>query len=180
MKYLWIIIAVIIFVLMTVVGYYADKTDFGKNKLEKKPKPVKEKKEKHLKKEITVQEELEDNIPTTIPETNEEFFQIEPKQRNYMELLPEENMTEEVKVPEKKAKKKWKFGKKQKPIEELEKETIPFQQDITIDPLMEMPTLSNDFEESDDDDLLQTIDLHEKLPDLDSIADNNNDDLWNF
>ena len=81
-NYIWILIIGIV-ILMTIIGYIADKTEFGKNKpvKEKKEKVKKEKKKKE-KDEIFEEEpeeaveNNEEKIPSEI-ETAEDDFDIE-------------------------------------------------------------------------------------------------------
>lgn len=53
-NYIWIIVAVVI-ILMTIIGYIAEKTDFGRKEFEKREKKVKEKKIKE-KKAVAIEE----------------------------------------------------------------------------------------------------------------------------
>ena len=100
-NYIWILIIAIVLV-MTVIGYIADKTDFGK-KTEKvvKEKPVKEKKVKEEKIEEVVSEDLEETLPkeeinvvNDFPyedtETEEETNEVEQVE-DEMDLNPKED-----------------------------------------------------------------------------------------
>ena len=95
-NYVWFIVGGII-ILMAVVGYIADVTDFGRNRVEKQPKekvekikPEKVKKEK-IKKEKKKKNKNSEEIPTEqeiIEPSNNEF---ENQPTEMMEEIPTEN-----------------------------------------------------------------------------------------
>lgn len=95
-NYVWLIIVGII-ILMAVVGYVADKTDFGRNKIEKQPKE-KAKKEKVVK-EKTKKEKVVEELPVIEQNTIETMNSVEnveqPISNEYQqEILPENNVND--------------------------------------------------------------------------------------
>lgn len=74
-NYIWIIVAVVI-ILMTIIGYIAEKTDFGRKEFEKREKKVKEKKTKEKK---TVTTEVPASVGLENSEaTNNVPMEVEP------------------------------------------------------------------------------------------------------
>ena len=61
-NYIWIIVAGVV-ILMAVVGYIADKTDFGRNRVEKQPKEKKEKVKEIKTKEKKKKEKVVEQLP---------------------------------------------------------------------------------------------------------------------
>lgn len=100
-NYIWIIIVGII-ILMTIIGYIADKTDFGKKKPEKKNK----KQEENNLDEITVeysQDELDpvDSFPADFEEKTEPAFDtdemdLSPQIEEFKEETADEEIPEEL------------------------------------------------------------------------------------
>ena len=78
-NFIWIIVGGIV-ILMAIVGYVADKTDFGRNKIEKQPKPEKEKKVKEKKEteKISVIEENVNDVVNNETVNNEEVLSEQP------------------------------------------------------------------------------------------------------
>jgi len=70
-NYIWILICIVV-VIMTIIGYYAEKTDFGKKVVEKpkKEKKVKEKKNKKEKENDFFEENVIDEIINEEPQVN--------------------------------------------------------------------------------------------------------------
>lgn len=84
---IWAIIIVIV-VLMAIVGYIADKTDFGRKEFERKVKPDKPKKEK-IKKEKPKKEkkeEIVEEMPIIVENSNDESLGNADSQMNTTDL----------------------------------------------------------------------------------------------
>lgn len=152
-NWLWFLVSGIV-LLMTLIGYIAEKTDFGRKEVEKKVKPKKEKKNKKEKKEQVTEvekQEVEPEVQISLATPIEE----QPKEEVTMEDIPEE-----LKVP---------FG-------DVTFDNIT---DTNVETLM--PTLE-ETESSGVEELKMDIPTPE-LPDLNSVVedtDTDNDDVWKF
>lgn len=154
-NWLWFLVAGIV-LLMTLIGYIAEKTDFGRKEIEKKEKPKKEKKnKKEEKKEQVVEVEKQEVVE---PEVQISLATPIEEQTTQEDNLTMEEAPEELMVP---------FG------------------DVTFDNLnnnvdtLEVPNeVASPVEELKMDDI-QTP----ELPDLNSVVedtDTDTDDVWKF
>lgn len=78
-NFVWIVIGVIV-ILMAIVGYIADKTDFGRKTFDKKVKETKPKEEP----KVEIEEEVEERIPEA------DSFEEEVSLANAFNEIPEE------------------------------------------------------------------------------------------
>ena len=163
-NYVWFIVGGIV-ILMAVVGYIADVTDFGRNRVERQPKekvekikPEKVKKEKIKKEKVKKEKHKKNKNSEEIP-TEQEIIEpinedVENQSTEMMEEIPAEN-TNEVLV----------------------------EQDITtLNDVNEMPEESTEVDQS----------LFEPLPSIDQVFTNpteepteqeevaSDDDIWKF
>lgn len=92
-NYIWFIVGAVI-LLMAVIGYYADKTDFGRIKKEKKVKPVKE----EIKVEEVVEEPVEKTEEVALEKPKKEKKKKKDKKKKKKET--EEQPNEEVDAEE--------------------------------------------------------------------------------
>lgn len=104
-NYVWVIVAGIV-ILMAVIGYIADKTDFGRNKFESEPEEKKEKvkpekivkekvKKEKVKKEKNKKEKVVEELPIIEPNTlesvNNETFEQPIYTETQQDFQTEEN-----------------------------------------------------------------------------------------
>lgn len=204
-NWLWFLVASIV-ILMTLIGYIAEKTDFGRKDVPKKEKPKKEKKEK---KEPKANQELTEVLQTEIkPEVQmtlatdsilEEPVNIEEQLNNTENLEdltvpfgdvtfdePVESLGEEIFVEPT-------FEQSTESLEvspEQPEETVNVQTIADLDLPFEEKTFNIPdigieevvAEEPNDELKLDTINnLNVELPDLDSIVtEEDSDDVWKF
>ena len=154
-NWLWFLLAGTV-LLMTLIGYIAEKTDFGRKEIEKKEKPKKEKKNK--------KEEIKEQVVEV-----EKQEVVEPEVQISLATPIEEQTTQEDNLT----------------MEEVHEELmVPFG-DVTFDNLnnnvdtLEVPNeVVSPVEELKMDDI-QTP----ELPDLNSVVediDTDSDDVWKF
>ena len=122
-NYIWFLVAFIVIV-MTIIGYFAEQTEFGKKVLGRDIEPKTEKKKKKKKKDIfeEIMEEQNQQIPVvespTKEETKKEDLTTSLEQKSNIST---EEVKEDLKVP---------FGDIKTPIEKTEKE-------VTAEPIKE-------------------------------------------
>lgn len=197
--YIWIGVGAVI-LLMAVIGYFAEKTDFGKKELEKREKKAKEKEEKQrrenekkqkeeekrkkeeekkAKKEQdkkAKQEKAEKDKKVTDSETLNVVTKEEPK-----EILP---MEEDLNVP-----------LEPQPIEEdlnVPLESVkPMEEDLNV-PLQDVPAMNWNEPSPEENETLNlesqdVKDINIELPDINTIQNNDvkkeveeDEDIWKF
>jgi len=178
-NWLWFLIAAII-LLMTLIGYVAEQTDFGRKEIEKKEKPKKEKKKKEKPKkeknkkeepEVLIVEESENKPEVQISLATDSILNNELE----VDESFEEEIPEELNVP---------FGdvRFEEPIEvmtdvlenkDINEELV--QENTIEDTVVDEPVVESNLDEIAIPDM--------ELPDLDAIVSEDNDDdddVWKF
>jgi len=206
-NWLWFLIGAIV-ILMTLIGYIAEKTDFGRKDIQKREKPKKEKKQPKAKeelKEVLESEpmpEVQMSLATdsifeepieTLENTNEEAEETEDLTVPFGDISFEMPSAEETFEPVENLNTQYEdftpvkpMNDAEEPAEELtsvteEDLTIPFG-DTTYDiPVSEeKEVVANEPIEELNLDEINTPNI--ELPDLDSIVteDDDADDVWKF
>lgn len=161
-NFVWFIIGGIV-LLMTIIGFIAEKTDFGRKTFEKKDKPVKKNKKEtnELQEEKSEDVVFESNEPSTLVEESESSVSLE--QSNSLEI--EQNPDVVIKEPT---------------LEEL---SVPLE-DVKIDFVEPIVIEEPETENLKNEQFVNVEPQDLSLPDLDTIENSTSvaedDDIWKF
>ena len=168
--YIWVIIGAIV-ILMAIIGYFAEKTDFGKKELEKQEKNAKQNKNAGPKEVVPMNEDL--NVPLEpVTPMNEDLnapLQPLPMEEDLNVPLEPQVQNEDLNAP----------------LEEVK----TMEEDLNV-PLGDSQTMSWDEPSSEEIKTENTQDINDiniELPDINSIQNNEvtkdvqeDDDIWKF